>query len=294
MFVVTGAAGSIVSAITADLAAASGGTFHLLDLVPEPERGDPDLERIEADRDGLKRDLAERMRTRGERPTPKLVEQELARIERARAALDALAAIERAGGRAHWHQVDLTDPEGVAGALAGIDRVDVLVHAAGLEISHFLPDKPQAEFDLVFDVKAGGWLNLLRALGDTPIGSAVVFSSIAGRFGNAGQTDYSAANDLLCKSVSQLRRRGIRGIAVDWTAWGGIGMASRGSIPKMMEAAGIDMLPTAAGVPVVRRELTAQGPGGRGRRRGRARRPARRASRHGRARRRSSPSAPVR
>ena len=84
------------------------------------------------------------------------------------------------------------------------------MHAAGLEISHFLPDKPQAEFDLVFDVKADGWFNLLRALGDTPIGSAVVFSSIAGRFGNAGQTDYAAANDLLCKSVSQLRRAAAR------------------------------------------------------------------------------------
>ena len=33
-------------------------------------------------------------------------------------------------------------------------------------------------------------------------------------------------------------------------------MASRGSIPKMMEAAGIDMLPPEAGVPIVRRELT--------------------------------------
>ena len=43
VFVVTGAAGSIVSAITADLAAASGGTFHLLDLTPEPDPADPDL-----------------------------------------------------------------------------------------------------------------------------------------------------------------------------------------------------------------------------------------------------------
>ena len=43
VFVVTGAAGSIVSAITADLASASGGTFHLLDLTPEPDRADPDI-----------------------------------------------------------------------------------------------------------------------------------------------------------------------------------------------------------------------------------------------------------
>src|SRR4030095_10659534 len=36
VFVVTGGAGSIVSAITAHLAKASGGTFHQLYLVPAP------------------------------------------------------------------------------------------------------------------------------------------------------------------------------------------------------------------------------------------------------------------
>ncbi len=36
-------------------------------------------------------------------------------------------------------------------------------------------------------------------------------------------------------------------------------MATRGSIPKIMEAAGIDMLPPEAGVPLIRRELTAGG-----------------------------------
>ena len=36
-------------------------------------------------------------------------------------------------------------------------------------------------------------------------------------------------------------------------------MATRGSIPKMMELAGIDMLPPEAGVPWIRRELTAGG-----------------------------------
>jgi hypothetical protein len=39
-------------------------------------------------------------------------------------------------------------------------------------------------------------------------------------------------------------------------------MATRGSIPKMMALAGIDMLPSAVGVPVVRREVTAGGSGG--------------------------------
>ena len=150
------------------------------------------------------------------------------------------------------------------------------MHCAGLEISHFLPDKPQREYDLVFDVKVDGWLSLLRALRGTEIGTAVVFSSIAARFGNAGQTDYSAANDLLCKSISSLRRSaGTRGVAIDWTAWASIGMASRGSIPKMMEMAGIDMLP-----PDARRSGgPARDHGRRRRRRGAGRRLARRARR---------------
>ena len=39
-------------------------------------------------------------------------------------------------------------------------------------------------------------------------------------------------------------------------------MATRGSIPKVMEAAGIDMLPPEVGIPTVRRELVAGGGSG--------------------------------
>jgi len=140
-------------------------------------------------------------------------------------------------------------------------RIDVLLHAAGMERSHFLPDKDPREFDLVFDVKADGFFNLLRAIDDMPLQATVGFSSVAGRFGNGGQTDYSSANDLLCKISSSLRttRPATRAIVIDWTAWGGIGMATRGSIAKMMEVAGIDMLPPEAGIPIIRRELTTGG-----------------------------------
>lgn len=109
----------------------------------------------------------------------------------------------------------------------------------------------------MFDVKADGWFNTLKALEGKPIGTAVAFSSIAARFGNAAQTDYAAANDLLCKAISNLNATGrTRAIAIDWTAWAEIGMAARGSIPKIMQAAGIEMLSPAIGVPVVRSEIT--------------------------------------
>ena len=265
VLLVTGAAGSIVSAITADLATASGGTFYLLDLVPEPDPANPDLKRFVTDKDGLKRDLFARIQARGERATPALVEKELAALERAQAARNAIEAVQAAGGTAHYFSVNLTDADAVTKIIKQVrersGRIDVLLHAAGTERSHFLPDKDAREFDLVFDVKSDGWFNLLHAIGDMPLGATVAFSSIAGRFGNAGQTDYSSANDLLCKITSSFRttRPATRGIVIDWTAWGGIGMATRGSIPKMMELAGIDMLPPEAGIPLIRRELTAGG-----------------------------------
>ena len=263
VFVVTGAAGSIVSAIVADLATASHGTFHLLDLTPTPDPTDTDLRRYVEDRDGLKAELATRIRDAGGKPTPVAIDRELVKLERSHAALAAIQAVEAAGGAARYASVNLTDPAAVAAVIDEVraehGRIDVLLHAAGLEISRAIEDKQPAEFDLVFDVKSDGWFNLLHAAGDLPIGATVVFSSVAGRFGNAGQTDYSSANDLLCKTTSSFRtsRPATRGIALDWTAWGGIGMATRGSIPKIMEMAGIEMLPPDAGIAWIRRELTA-------------------------------------
>jgi malonyl CoA-acyl carrier protein transacylase/3-oxoacyl-(acyl-carrier-protein) synthase/NAD(P)-dependent dehydrogenase (short-subunit alcohol dehydrogenase family)/acyl carrier protein len=265
VIVITGAAGSIVSAITADLAAASGGNFYLLDLVPEPAPNNPDLDRFVKDKHGLKRDLFGQIQARGERATPALVEKELASLERALAARTAIDAVRSAGGTAHYFSLNLSDTGAVAKVIERIreteGHIDVLLHAAGLDRSRRLAEKPPEEFDVVFDVKSDGFYNLLHAIGDMPLRATVAFSSIAGRFGNPGQTDYSSANDLLCKISSSMRTTHpqTRAIAIDWTAWGGIGMATRGSIPKVMEMAGIDMLPPEAGVQIVRRELTAGG-----------------------------------
>ncbi len=263
VFVITGAAGSIVSAITADLAAASGGVFHLLDLTPEPDPADQDLVAFTTDLDAFRATISDRLKAAGQRPTPVLVERQLAHYERLQSALTAIQAVRQAGGEACYHEVDLTDADAVGQVVASIrdrhGRIDVLLHAAGIDISHAIADKDCREFDRVFDVKADGWFNLLHAAADVEIGATVAFSSVAGRFGNAGQTDYSAANDLLCKVTSSFRRArpGTRGIALDWTAWGGLGMATRGSVPKVMQMAGIEMLPPEAGIAWIRQELTA-------------------------------------
>jgi hypothetical protein len=139
-------------------------------------------------------------------------------------------------------------------------RIDVFLHAAGLERSRKLSSKPFEEFHQVVSVKADGFFNLYKAMqaaGKLPR-AMLFFCSIAGRFGNSGQTDYASANDLLCKVASAMRSQHpeIKTQTIDWSAWAGVGMASRGNIPELMKMAGIDMVDAREAAPLVRAELT--------------------------------------
>ncbi len=262
VFVVTGAAGGITSAIVSDLAVNSRGIFYLLDLVAAPARDDAHIALFRSDKDALKRTLIDEAKARGEKPTPATIDKQIVGIERSEAALRAIESVEAAGGTAHYFALDLRDGDKVTEVADDIrsryGKIDVLLHAGGMLIDRTLPNKEPSQFDLVFDIKADGFFSLLKAAKGMPIGATVSFSSVAGRFGNNGQSDYSSANDLLCKISSSMRqwRPETRAIAIDWTAWGSIGMASRGSVPAIMEALGVDMLPVESGVPTIRRELT--------------------------------------
>src|SRR5690606_7293726 len=153
------------------------------------------------DKDALKAQLIAEAKAAGEKPTPVLIDKKLMAIERSDAALRAIEAVTAAGGLPLYHSVNLLDGAAVTAVVHEIQqqygKIDVLVHAGGIEISRGLDKKDAAQFALVYDIKADGFFSLLRAAGEMPIGATVVFSSVAGRFGNNGQTDYSAANDLL-------------------------------------------------------------------------------------------------
>ena len=178
--------------------------------MPAPSRDDPLIALFRSDKEGLKQRLIENMKAAGERATPVKVDKQILAVERSEAALRAIETVEAAGGTAHYRSVNLLDAEAVTATVEEVrsrhGRIDVLLHAGGIEISRALADKEPKEFDLVFDVKTDGFFNLLHAAQGLPIGATVAFSSVAGRFGNSGQTDYSAANDLLCKVTSSMRR----------------------------------------------------------------------------------------
>ena len=73
---------------------------------------------------------------------------------------------------------------------------------------------------------------------------ACCFTSVAGGFGNGGQTDYAAANSVLDAEMARLTATTTcRAVAIGWTGWRDVGMATRGSIEAgVFAAAGIETL----------------------------------------------------
>ena len=103
-------------------------------------------------------------------------------------------------------------------------------------------------------VKVDGWRALLGAVqasGREHPEFACCFTSVAGRFGNGGQTDYAAANSVLDAEMARLTASSNgRGVAIGWTGWRDVGMATRGSIEAVFAAAGIETLAVEDGVKI--------------------------------------------
>jgi hypothetical protein len=73
-----------------------------------------------------------------------------------------------------------------------------------------------------------GALNLIRLMNPEALKFAALFSSIAGRFGNVGQSDYAAANEILSKLAQWIDRRWPgRVVSLIWGPWSGVGMVSQ-------------------------------------------------------------------
>ena len=152
------------------------------------------------------------------------------------------------GHDAVYGSVDVTDAEAVTdfveNQITGKNAVKAIIHGAGIEESRLLHEKSLVTFDNVVRIKLDGLASLISA---APSATRIVcFSSVAGRMFNAGQTDYSAANRALDQAMENLSSDG--GLSLAWTGWRGAGMATRGSIERVFEEAGLEMLDLDAGV----------------------------------------------
>ncbi|MGB1679055.1 MAG: beta-ketoacyl synthase N-terminal-like domain-containing protein [Poseidonia sp.] len=259
-WLVSGGGSGVTAASVIGVAKASpkaGAHFVLLGRSTLVESTSSWIDWDEAQLDQEKNELRQRLIEASESGKVTMVEWNNAwqRFTRSRDVYLTLSAIEATGNHASYHSVDVMDHEGLATLGASLGRpITGIVHGAGLEDSKLVGDKGYDVFDRVVRVKVDGWRALLgavRASGRENPTFACCFTSVAGRFGNGGQTDYAAANSVLDAEMARLTATSEgRGVAIGWTGWRDVGMATRGSIEAVFAAAGIETLAVEDGVAI--------------------------------------------
>ncbi|MBT3388344.1 MAG: KR domain-containing protein, partial [Desulfobacula sp.] len=184
----------------------------------------------------------------GEKPIE--IKRALDRLIRVRQSVENIEYLKSLGVSVEYNCVDVTNAKAVKAACDKYDKIDGVFHAAGMEMSQFIPKKELWSFELVVDVKVKGMQNLLQVFKDRDYKYFFTFSSVTARFGNEGQVDYTAANDFLGKTLFRQKQlhpeRTYKVYA--WTAWGGVGMATNPTVKAVLEERGIQFLPMDQGV----------------------------------------------
>ncbi len=141
-------------------------------------------------------------------------------------------------------QADLCDPEAVGKLDLSRRGITLLVHAAGVIFSRPLRNVTAAEMAQVLETKILGLHRLLAAIESPRLRGIVAFSSTAGCFGAAGNLDYAAANGYL----AGLSTAPTPLLAIAWSAWAEVGMASNEATRQFLDTAGITQIPLEKGI----------------------------------------------
>ncbi len=200
----------------------------------------------------LKRALLAEAAAQGLKPTPKQLQQQVQRILADREVRATLSALAAAGSRVRYAATDVRDASALGALLEGVRAefgpITGLVHGAGVLADAPLHTKTLDGFDRVFETKVGGLCALLDATATDALKLVCLFSSVAARSGNVGQSDYAMANEILNKvALAEQARRGPSCLvrAMGWGPWDS-GMVTPG-LKAMFQSRGISLIPLADG-----------------------------------------------
>jgi NAD(P)-dependent dehydrogenase (short-subunit alcohol dehydrogenase family) len=196
----------------------------------------------------------------GKKVTPKTLQKEIKSVLSSREIRTTLRDIQAAGGKAAYASADVTDEKGLAKAVkAAVEEmgtVSGVIHGAGNLADKLIENKSARDFELVVNTKIKGLKNILHAVQPENLRFLVLFSSVAGFFGNAGQADYAMANEILNKSAYILDKTlpDCRVLSINWGPWDS-GMVSP-ELKKVFKERNIQLIPADLGAHALIEELT--------------------------------------
>ncbi|MEV5123427.1 type I polyketide synthase, partial [Streptomyces decoyicus] len=178
---------------------------------------------------------------------------------------DELAAL---GAEVEIAACDTADREALSGLLDSVPKqhpLTAVVHTAGVLDDGMLSSLTPARMDAVLAPKVDALVHLDELTRGADLAEFLVFSSVAGTFGSAGQGNYAAANAFVDALVSRRSGLGLPARSLAWGAWApDAGMTgelseadlrrmARGGITPFTEERGVEAFDAArhTAVPVV-------------------------------------------
>ncbi|NEW42936.1 SDR family NAD(P)-dependent oxidoreductase [Nocardia cyriacigeorgica] len=137
-------------------------------------------------------------------------------------AAELAAELTRAGAEVRIVACDVSDRDAVRNLLDTIDsqgRLSAVVHTAGVLDDGTVETMTGEQVDRVFAPKVDGAWHLDELTRHRDLSAFVLFSSIAGIVGSAGQANYAAANTALDALAQRRRDAGSAATSVAWGPW---------------------------------------------------------------------------
>ncbi|WP_020649517.1 type I polyketide synthase [Solimonas variicoloris] len=249
VLLVTGGARGITAEILEELAV-PGLRYVLLGRTAEPAAESPATAAL-ADAAALRKALLEAAIARGEKPKPVEIDRAVAATLVEREIRANLARLRARGAEVEYLACDVRQAEAFGAVIDEVyarhGRIDAVIHGAGVIEDKLLKDKTPESFARVFGTKLDPVFVLQHKLKADSLKWLSFFTSVAGRYGNRGQSDYAAANEALNRIAWSLSRAWpqTRVFAVNWGPWDA-GMASDG-VKRAFRDKGMEPIPVAAG-----------------------------------------------
>lgn len=173
--------------------------------------------------------------------------------------LSRIKTLRALGAHVEYRRADVTDKTSLAKLIRNIQHdfngLNGIIHSAGIIRDNFIIRKTTEEVMEVTSSKVLGVTYLDEVTRDIPLDFFVLFSSIVGALGNAGQADYAAANAYLDEYalyrnclVDRNERHGYT-LSVNWPLWRDGGMQMDNLVEKtMLEEMQMSVLKTDVGV----------------------------------------------
>ena len=165
-----------------------------------------------------------------------------------------IGALRNRGIRARAELADVADANALEEMLRRIEAdlppLAGVIHGAAAWSDASLSNQSWERFERVLSPKVLGAWNLHLATADRDLDMFVLFSSVVGVLGNAGQSNYAAASAFLDQLARHRSALGLPCQSIAWGPWSGVGSAEEGRerIAGQMAAAGIGWIAPRQGI----------------------------------------------